>query len=49
MYIDTKQGKRLRQMTVDWDLSLLWKDGTQQWLKLNKLKESNPLEVAEYT
>ena len=28
MYINDKKGKRLRQTTVGWDLSVLWKDGT---------------------
>jgi len=47
-FIGSKGGRRLRQTTPGWDLSVTWKDGSEQWIKLKDLKESNPLEVAEY-
>ena len=48
-YVVTKSGtKRLRQTTKGWRLLALWKDGSQQSIPLKLLKESNPIEVAEY-
>jgi hypothetical protein len=44
-----KNGERKPRMTTKgWKLSVLWKDGTSTWVPLKDLKESNPLEVAEY-
>ena len=40
--------KHLRKTTVGWKLKVLWKDGTERWIPLKDLKESNPIEVAEY-
>ena len=49
MYITTKSGqRRLRQTTDGWNLLVLWKDGSQQWIPLKIMKESNPVEVAEF-
>lgn len=48
-YVVTKRGRRkLRQTTVGWDFLVQWKDGTTQWLPLKLLKESNPVDVAEF-
>ena len=48
-YISTKTGKpKLRQTTRGWDLQVEWKDGTTSWIPLKDLKESNPVQVAEY-
>ena len=42
-------GKSHRRKTTDgWFLCVQWKDGSTTWEKLSKLKESNPIEVAEY-
>jgi hypothetical protein len=42
-------GKRQRKKTTDgWDFSIQWKDGSTSWEPLKRLKESNPVEVAEY-
>ena len=30
------------------ELQIQWKDGTTSWVKLKDIKESNPLQVAEY-
>ena len=49
MYITTKSGtRRMRQSTVGWKLLVLWKDGSEEWVPLKLLKESNPVEVAEF-
>ena len=48
-YITTKRGNRkLRKTTIGWEICVLWKDGSQQWISLKDLKESNPIEVADY-
>lgn len=45
-YVMTKSGqRRLRQSTEGWNMLVLWKDGTEQWIPLSILKESNPVEV----
>jgi hypothetical protein len=40
--------KRLRKSTVGWSLKFRWHDDSEQWVPLSVLKESNPVEVAEY-
>jgi len=40
--------KQLRRTTQGWQLRVTWKDGTSSWEHLRNLKESNPLQVAEY-
>jgi len=48
-YIDTKKGQRkLRQMTVGWHFQVKWRDGQETWVPLSDLKESNPVDIAEY-
>ena len=37
-----------RKTTSGWWLCVQWKDGTTSWERLAELKESNPIEVAEY-
>ena len=49
MYVVTKRGRRRqRRSTIGWKLLVLWKDGTKQWIPLHIVKESNPVECAEY-
>ncbi len=49
MYISTKSGqRRIRKTTVGWKLLIKWKDGSEQWLPLATMKESNPVCVAEF-
>ena len=38
----------LDRTTKGWKLFIEWKDGTTTWERLADLKESNPVEVAEY-
>jgi Reverse transcriptase (RNA-dependent DNA polymerase) len=40
--------KHMKITTRGWDLQVEWKDGTTDWIPLKDLKESNPIEVAEY-
>jgi hypothetical protein len=49
MYTTTKSGqRRIRKSTQGWKLLVLWKDGSEQWIPLKILKESHPVEVAEF-
>jgi hypothetical protein len=41
--------KRMRQTTVRWKFLVKWANGSRQWIDLKILKESNPVQVAEYT
>ena len=48
-YITTTSGQQRPIITTKgWDLQAQWKDGSQSWLPLSQIKESNPIEVAEY-
>ena len=48
-YFTTNRGVRARrQTTAGWRFLVEWKDRTSSWCTLKVLKESNPIEVAEY-
>jgi Reverse transcriptase (RNA-dependent DNA polymerase). len=47
-HTDVKGRKRRRLTTKGWYFNVQWKDGSQQWIPLKDLKESNPVEIAEY-
>jgi hypothetical protein len=48
-YLTTRTGtKRRRKSTVGWKLLVKWKDGSESWIPLKDMKESHPVEVAEY-
>ena len=48
-YITTRKGVRVRKKTTrGWQLLCEWRDGSSDWIDLKHLKESNPLELAEY-
>jgi hypothetical protein len=48
-YLLTKTGtKQMHQMTQGWKFLVQWANGTRQWIDLKILKESNPVQVAEY-
>ena len=40
--------QRLRITTCGWKLLVRWKDGSESWIHLKDLKESHPVELAEY-
>ena len=45
----SKNGNRTpKQTTRGWKLLVEWKDGSTDWIPLKDLKESNPVELAEY-
>jgi hypothetical protein len=46
---DKRSGKKkLRPTTKGWELCVKWNDESTTWVPLKDLKESNPVEVAEY-
>ena len=48
-YFVSKCGKRsMCKTSVGWKLNIELRDGTTTWVSLKDLKESNPIEVAEY-
>ena len=48
-YIKIKSGKlKQRQTTVGWTFHIKWKDGSMNWVPLSTLKESNPVDIADY-
>ena len=38
----------MRKSTAGWQLCVEWKDGSTSWQRLSDLKESHPVQVAEY-
>ena len=48
-YVQTKNGRHhLRKTRKGWELLIKWKDISESWIKLADMKESHPVEVAEY-
>ena len=48
-YIITSNGtRRKRWTTKGWELHVIWKDGSSNWISLKDMKESFPIEVADY-
>ena len=48
-YITTGRGqRRLWKTTAGWKLLVEWKDQSESWVKLSELKESHPVETAEF-
>ena len=45
---DGSRNRHMRRTTKGWKLCVSWKDGTTSWETLSNLKESNPVQVAEY-
>jgi hypothetical protein len=42
------RNRHMRRTTKGWQMCIAWKNGTTTWEPLKNLKESNPVEVAEY-
>ncbi|CAJ1941927.1 unnamed protein product, partial [Cylindrotheca closterium] len=40
--------QRRRHTTAGWDFYVTWKDGSSNWIPLKDMKESFPIEVADY-
>ena len=34
--------------TKGWEVMVLWKDGSMDWIQLKDIKYSNPVEVAQF-
>ena len=50
MYITTESGQRpIWKTNLGWKLLVQWKTKTYKWIPLKDLKESNPLEVSEFS
>jgi hypothetical protein len=48
-YLTTTSGqKRRRKTTVGWSLLVKWADKSESWIPLKDLKESHPIETAEF-
>jgi hypothetical protein len=48
-YIYSRNGQRkLRQSTAGWMFQVEYTDGRKDWMQLKDLKETNPVEIAEY-
>ena len=48
-YFVSKHGRQsMHKTTVGWKFNIKWRDGTTKWVSLKDIKESNPIEVAEY-
>ena len=48
-FFKTKQGKLTQwHTTVGWSFLIKWKNGPKEWVHLKVLKESYPVDVAEY-
>ena len=49
-HITLKSGQQqLQCMTAGWKLLVCWKDGTESWVTLMDMKQSHPVEMAEFT
>ena len=47
-YYENDRGRKRVITTKGWDIRIKWTDGSTSWLPLKEVKESNPLELAEY-
>ena len=48
-YFITRSGtKRTRKTDYGWKFLVLWKDGSETWFPLKYMKESHPIEMAEF-
>ena len=48
-YITTRsRQRRLRKTMAEWKLLVKWRDQSESWVKLAELKESHPVETAEF-
>jgi hypothetical protein len=49
MYVVTRRGqKRMRKTTQGWKLLVKWADGSETWIPLKDMKESHPVDAAEF-
>ena len=49
-YVPSRSGHiSQRHTTKGWEMNVLWKDGSSDWVSLQDMKESFPIQTAEYT
>jgi hypothetical protein len=48
MYIKPGSNKQVIKTTIGWHFCVKWKDGTTSWERLANIKETSPVEVAQY-
>jgi hypothetical protein len=49
-WVVTARGqRRLRMSTAGWKLLIHWRDGSETWIPLQDMKESHPVETAEFS
>jgi hypothetical protein len=48
MYFKQGSNQQLRKTSKGWSFCVEWKDGSTSWERLADLKESNPVEIADY-
>jgi hypothetical protein len=49
MHVITRRGqKRMRKTTQGWKLLIRWANGSESWIALKDMKESHPVETAEF-
>ena len=41
--------RRRKITTKGWDIRVQWSDGTESWIPMDVVKDSNPIELAEYS
>lgn len=47
-FVEVNGRRRPKLTTRGWKLCVMWKDGSTSWVPLKDLKESHPIQVAEY-
>lgn len=47
-YIETHSGNKPVITTKGWEINIRWSDNSTSWVNLRDLKDSNPVELAEY-
>ena len=47
-FCKSSKQKVQKKTTTGWDLEVEFKDGSTSWITLKEIKETNPVEVAEY-
>ena len=48
-FVEDEHGRKKQRLTIKgWSFLVNWKDGSQSWVPLKDIKESNPIEVSEF-
>jgi hypothetical protein len=49
LYIGAHGNQQTKQTTKGWEICVLWKDGSTNWIALKDLKDSYPVQLAGYS